>query len=56
MAVKEIPVAEKLQALYELQKIDSKRDEIGTLKGELPMEVKDLEDELAGLETRIQHL
>jgi predicted nucleic acid-binding Zn-ribbon protein len=36
-----------------LQKIDSKVDEIQILKGELPMEVKDLEDELTGLKTRI---
>jgi len=46
-------VEEKLRALYKLQKIDSKTDEIQILKGELPMEVKDLEDELAGLKTRI---
>lgn len=46
-------VEEKLRALYRLQKIDSKTDDIQILKGELPMEVKDLEDELAGLKTRI---
>lgn len=49
----DISVEEKLRALYKLQKIDSKTDEIQILKGELPMEVKDLEDELAGLKTRI---
>ena len=41
---------EKIVALYELQKIDSKIDEINKLKGELPLEVQDLEDEIAGLE------
>ena len=43
---------EKILALYELQKIDSKIDEINKIKGELPLEVQDLEDELAGLNTR----
>ena len=47
---------EKILALYELQKIDSKIDEINQIKGELPLEVQDLEDELAGLETRIAHI
>lgn len=47
---------EKIVALYELQKIDSKIDEINKLKGELPLEVQDLEDEVAGLETRIANL
>ncbi|HUM47949.1 MAG TPA: C4-type zinc ribbon domain-containing protein [Chitinophagales bacterium] len=56
--VKEAPktdnsVEEKLRALYRLQKIDTKTDDIQILKGELPMEVKDLEDELTGLKTRI---
>ena len=46
-------IEEKLYNLFKLQKIDSKLDEIQILKGELPMEVKDLEDELAGLKTRI---
>ena len=49
-------VAEKLKNLYELQTIDSKIDEIEILKGELPIEVSDLEDELAGMETRINKL
>ncbi len=48
----ETPTLDKLKALYQLQKIDSKIDEIRILKGELPMEVKDLEDEIAGLITR----
>jgi predicted nucleic acid-binding Zn-ribbon protein len=49
-------IEEKIIALYELQQIDSQIDEITHLKGELPLEVQDLEDEVAGLETRIQHL
>ena len=47
---------EKIVALYELQKIDSKIDEINKLKGELPLEVQDLEDEIAGLDTRIANI
>jgi predicted nucleic acid-binding Zn-ribbon protein len=49
----EATVAEKLDALYELQKIDSEIDRIRTIRGELPLEVQDLEDELLGLQTRI---
>ena len=52
MAV-ESSVAEKLQKLWDLQQIDAQLDEIQVLKGELPMEVADLEDEIAGLETRV---
>ncbi len=51
-AVKEFSVEEKLASLVRLQKIDSKLDEIQILKGELPMEVKDLEDEIEGLHAR----
>ena len=47
---------EKIAALYELQKIDSKIDAINKVKGELPLEVQDLEDEMAGLTTRIEHI
>ena len=54
--VKDFSVEEKLSAVLTLQKIDSKIDEIRTLKGELPMEVKDLEDEIAGLNTRLQNM
>jgi predicted nucleic acid-binding Zn-ribbon protein len=54
--VKDFSVEEKLIAVLSLQKIDSKIDEIQTLKGELPMEVKDLEDEIAGLQTRINNI
>lgn len=50
---KETTVEEKLQALYDLQVIDSKIDKIRIIRGELPLEVQDLEDEMAGLETRI---
>jgi len=49
-------IEEKIIALYDLQKIDTKIDEINHLKGELPLEVQDLEDEVAGLETRIANL
>lgn len=49
----EISVEEKLRALYELQQIDSKIDKIRIVRGELPLEVRDLEDMVAGLETRI---
>lgn len=54
--VKDFSYEEKLASLLFLQKIDSKIDEIKTLKGELPMEVKDLEDEIAGLQTRIGNI
>ena len=49
-------IEERIAALYDLQKIDTKIDEINHLKGELPLEVQDLEDEVAGLETRIANL
>ena len=51
-AVKDFSVEEKLVNLLKLQKIDSKLDEIQILKGELPMEVSDLEDEIFGLKSR----
>ena len=50
--VKDYSVEEKLASLVRLQKIDSKLDEIKILQGELPIEVKDLEDEILGLNTR----
>ena len=53
---KELTVAEKLKQLYELQLVDSDIGGIEILKGELPMEVKDLEDEIAGLGTRVNRL
>jgi len=49
-------VEEKLRALYDLQKVVSEIDKIRTLRGELPLEVQDLEDEIEGLETRIANL
>ncbi|WP_034922519.1 zinc ribbon domain-containing protein [Gillisia sp. CAL575] len=49
----EVTVEEKLRALYDLQLIDSRIDEIRNVRGELPLEVEDLEDEVAGLNTRI---
>src|SRR5580765_1571665 len=55
--IKEFSIEEKLSSLVHLQKIDSKLDEIKILKGELPMEVADLEDETQGLyarQTRIE--
>ncbi|WP_271405430.1 zinc ribbon domain-containing protein [Tenacibaculum soleae] len=56
MAKKEITVEEKLRALYDLQLIDSRIDEIRNVRGELPLEVEDLEDEVAGLNTRLSNL
>lgn len=55
-STKETTVAEKLDALYELQKIDSQIDKIRTVRGELPLEVQDLEDEIEGLDTRIKKM
>ncbi|MBS0011912.1 MAG: hypothetical protein KFF49_10910 [Bacteroidales bacterium] len=55
-AEKEMTVEEKLKALFRLQNVDSEIDKIKTLRGELPLEVQDLEDELEGLETRIGKL
>ena len=52
----DITVEEKLRALYKLQLVDTKIDKIRLVRGELPLEVQDLEDELAGLETRINNL
>ena len=49
---KELTVEEKLRALYDLQIIDKRIDEIRNMRGELPLEVQDLEDEIAGLQTR----
>jgi uncharacterized protein len=52
MTNKELTVPEQLAQLNHLQRIDSKLDEIKVMKGELPMEVADFEDELMGLNTR----
>ncbi|TYA63778.1 hypothetical protein FUA24_24730, partial [Seonamhaeicola marinus] len=49
-------VEERLRALYDLQLIDSRIDEIRNVRGELPLEVRDLEDEVAGLNIRLEKL
>ena len=54
--IKELSVEDKLRALYALQLVDSKIDEIRNVRGELPLEVEDLEDEVAGLSTRLEKL
>jgi len=53
---KEVTVEERLRALFDLQLIDSRIDEIRNVRGELPLEVRDLEDEVAGLSTRLEKL
>jgi len=53
---KDVTVEEKLRSLYDLQLIDSRIDEIRNVRGELPLEVEDLEDEVAGLKTRLDKL
>ncbi|HMM10625.1 MAG TPA: C4-type zinc ribbon domain-containing protein [Bacteroidales bacterium] len=50
----EFTIERKLLALYSMQLIDSQIDKIKSIRGELPLEVQDLEDEIAGLETRIE--
>jgi predicted nucleic acid-binding Zn-ribbon protein len=54
--VREYSIQERLESIIKLQKIDSKLDEIKKLRGELPMEVQDLEDEIAGYQTRIDNV
>ena len=56
VAVQEFSIEDKLKALYQLQSIDSEIDKIRTVRGELPLEVQDLEDDLKGLETRINKI
>jgi len=51
---KEITVEEKLRSLYNVQLIDSRIDKIRDIRGELPLEVRDLEDEIEGLKKRIE--
>jgi hypothetical protein len=53
---KGVTVEDKLRALYDIQLIDSRIDKIRAMRGELPLEVEDLEDEVAGLQTRITRL
>ena len=52
----EVTVENKLRALYDLQLIDSRIDEIISLRGELPLEVEDLENEIAGLSSRSEKI
>ncbi|MBC7381682.1 MAG: hypothetical protein H7296_01660 [Bacteroidia bacterium] len=54
--VSEISIEQKLKALYKLQLIDSKIDKLTSIRGELPMEVSDLEDDIVGHETRFTNL
>ncbi|MCK9424111.1 MAG: C4-type zinc ribbon domain-containing protein [Bacteroidales bacterium] len=51
----EVSIEKKLIALYSLQQLDSQVDKIKIIRGELPLEVQDLEDEIAGLETRVDN-
>ena len=53
---KELTVEERLRALYDLQLIDSRIDEIRNVRGELPLEVRDLEDDVEGFNLRVQKL
>jgi len=53
---KEISVEKKLRALFDLQLIDSRIDEIRNVRGELPLEVNDLEDEISGLTIKMNSL
>ena len=55
-ATKELSVEDKLRAIYDLQIIDTRIDEIRNVRGELPLEVEDLEDEVTGLSTRLDKL
>lgn len=52
----ELTMEQKLKYLYDLQRVDSEINKIALLRGELPLEVQDLEDELTGLSTRIENL
>ena len=52
---KSVPISSKLRALFELQNVVSEIDKFKTLRGELPLEVQDLEDEITGLKTRLSN-
>jgi len=52
---KSVPISDKLKALFELQTVVSEIDKIKTLRGELPLEVQDLEDDITGLSTRVSN-
>ena len=56
MARKKYSPEETLRALYNLQYIDSRIDRMREVRGELPMEVKDLEDEMEGLNKRVEKI
>ena len=53
---KEITIEEKLRALYDLQLIDSRIDEIRNIRGELPLEVEDLENEIEGSNVKVEKI
>lgn len=53
---KDVTIEDKLKALYELQKVRTQIKKIRDIRGELPLEVHDLEDEIAGLKTRMQNI
>ena len=53
---KEMTVEDRLKALYQLQQVNSKIDNLRTLAGELPQEVKDMADEVEGLKTRLANI
>ena len=52
----DLSIEEKLKNLYQLQSMLTEIDKIKTLRGELPLEVQDLEDEIEGLTTRIERI
>ena len=52
--IQDISIEERLKSLYRLQQVMTEIDKIKTLRGDLPLEVQDLEDEIAGLNTRVQ--
>ena len=51
-----VSVEDRLKALYQLQMIDSEVDKIRIVRGELPLEIEDLEDLIGGLQTRLEKL
>ena len=53
---KELTVEDRLRALYDLQLIDSRVDEIRNVRGELPLEVRDLEDDVEGFKNIVKKL
>src|SRR5690554_1409932 len=53
---KEMTVEQKLRALYDLQLVDSRLDEIRNTRGELPLEVEDLSDDVIQMETRVKKI